>query len=163
MIARVVSWCSRRHWIVIAGALVLAAAGELGRRGLSGDVIPDLSDPQIGIVADWMGHAAPEVAEKVTATLTKALQGIPGSKAVRGSTMAGMAYVDVVFGSVSGLDEAHRTIEERLTSVRDRLPRDVRVQIGPVAFTPGTKMPEQRIGSAGDRAALVDFLKKATR
>jgi cytochrome c len=36
-------------------------------------------------------------------------------------------------------------------------------EIGPAAFTPGTKMPEQRIGSADDRAALVDFLKKATK
>ncbi|HWN53118.1 MAG TPA: c-type cytochrome [Xanthobacteraceae bacterium] len=35
-------------------------------------------------------------------------------------------------------------------------------EIGPAAFTPGTKMPEQRIGSADDRAALVSFLKKAT-
>jgi cytochrome c len=35
-------------------------------------------------------------------------------------------------------------------------------EIGPAAFTPGTKMPEQRIGSAADRAALVDFLKKTT-
>jgi len=35
-------------------------------------------------------------------------------------------------------------------------------EIGPAAFTPGTKMPEQRIGSAADRDALVSFLKKAT-
>jgi len=35
-------------------------------------------------------------------------------------------------------------------------------EIGPAAFTPGTKMPEQRIGSADDRAALINFLKKAT-
>jgi cytochrome c len=35
-------------------------------------------------------------------------------------------------------------------------------EIGPAAFTPGTKMPEQRIGSAADRAALVHFLAKAT-
>ena len=35
-------------------------------------------------------------------------------------------------------------------------------EIGPAAFTPGTKMPEQRIGSAADRAALVQFLAKAT-
>src|SRR5260370_255105 len=35
-------------------------------------------------------------------------------------------------------------------------------EIGPAAFTPGTKMPEQRIGSAGDRAALVHFLATAT-
>jgi cytochrome c len=35
-------------------------------------------------------------------------------------------------------------------------------EIGPAAFTPGTKMPEQRIGSPADRAALVHFLERAT-
>lgn len=36
-------------------------------------------------------------------------------------------------------------------------------EIGPNAYTPGTKMPEQTISSAEDRAALVDFLEQATR
>ena len=36
-------------------------------------------------------------------------------------------------------------------------------EIGPMAYTPGTKMPEQKIGSAEDRKALVDFLAKAAR
>jgi cytochrome c len=35
-------------------------------------------------------------------------------------------------------------------------------EIGPAAYTPGTKMPEQRIGSERDRAALVQFLERAT-
>jgi cytochrome c len=35
-------------------------------------------------------------------------------------------------------------------------------EIGPNAYTPGTKMPEQRIGSAEDRRALTDFLARAT-
>jgi cytochrome c len=35
-------------------------------------------------------------------------------------------------------------------------------EIGPSAYTPGTKMPEQRIGSEQDRAALVQFLERAT-
>jgi cytochrome c len=35
-------------------------------------------------------------------------------------------------------------------------------EIGPAAYTPGTKMPEQQVG-AEDRAALVKFLEKATR
>lgn len=35
-------------------------------------------------------------------------------------------------------------------------------EIGPSAYTPGTKMPEQTIGSAEDRAALVRFLEKVT-
>jgi cytochrome c len=36
-------------------------------------------------------------------------------------------------------------------------------ELGPATFTPGTKMPEQRIGSAEDRAALVEFLARATK
>jgi cytochrome c len=35
-------------------------------------------------------------------------------------------------------------------------------EVGPMKYTPGTKMPEQIIGSADDRKALVDFLAKAT-
>ena len=36
-------------------------------------------------------------------------------------------------------------------------------EVGPMAYTPGTKMPEQKIGSAEDRQALVEFLAKATK
>jgi cytochrome c len=36
-------------------------------------------------------------------------------------------------------------------------------EVGPMSYTPGTKMPEQRIGSPADRAALVKFLEKATK
>ena len=35
-------------------------------------------------------------------------------------------------------------------------------EVGPMAYTPGTKMPEQTIGAAEDRNALVKFLEKAT-
>lgn len=36
-------------------------------------------------------------------------------------------------------------------------------EIGPAAYTPGTKMPEQLIGSDEDRNALVQFLARATK
>jgi cytochrome c len=36
-------------------------------------------------------------------------------------------------------------------------------EVGPQAYTPGTKMPEQRIGSEQDRAALVQFLERVTK
>jgi cytochrome c len=35
-------------------------------------------------------------------------------------------------------------------------------EIGPMAYTPGTKMPEQKITSAEDREALMRFLERAT-
>jgi cytochrome c len=34
-------------------------------------------------------------------------------------------------------------------------------EVGPANYTPGTKMPEQKIGSAEDRKALMEFLQKA--
>jgi cytochrome c len=36
-------------------------------------------------------------------------------------------------------------------------------ELGPASYTPGTKMPEQRITSAEDRSELVRFLERATR
>ena len=36
-------------------------------------------------------------------------------------------------------------------------------EVGPMTYTPGTKMPEQKIGSLEERQALVEFLAKATK
>jgi cytochrome c len=36
-------------------------------------------------------------------------------------------------------------------------------EVGPMTYTPGTKMPEQTIGAPEDRKALVEFLEKATK
>jgi len=36
-------------------------------------------------------------------------------------------------------------------------------EVGPATYTPGTKMPEQRIGAPSDRDALVKFLERATK
>ena len=99
LIARVVEWCTRRYRLVLVVAAAGGLGGELSRRSLSRDAVPDLSDPQIGVVVDWMGHPATEVATRVTQVLTDALRSVPGT-AVRGSSMSGMAYVDVVFGVV---------------------------------------------------------------
>lgn len=36
-------------------------------------------------------------------------------------------------------------------------------EVGPMIYTPGTKMPEQKIGSPEERQELVEFLRKATK
>jgi Cu(I)/Ag(I) efflux system membrane protein CusA/SilA len=137
LIARVVAWCTRHGRIVIAAALVLAIFGERARRTLPRDAVPDLSDPQIGIVVDWMGHPAPEVAARVTQVLTDALRSLPGSTVVRGSSMSGMAYIDVVFSSSRDLERKRQDISDRVAGARARLPPNARVQVGPAASSTG--------------------------
>ena len=135
MIQAVVAFSTRRPWTVILSALVCALGGGLAWRALERDAIPDVSNPQIVLVADWMGHPAPEVAESVTQPMTRALEGVVGLSAVRGSSMAGMAYVDAVFDASSDLERGRRAMVERIAGVK--LPPNVRLQIGPLASSTG--------------------------
>jgi Cu(I)/Ag(I) efflux system membrane protein CusA/SilA len=137
VISRLVAWSARHHWAVIGAALAVAIACDVARRRLSRDVVPDLADPQIALVADWAGHPAPEVAAAVAKPLTEALSDVPGAKAIRASTMTGMAYVDVVFVSADGLEAAHREIAARVEQARAKLPPNVRLYLGPTASTTG--------------------------
>jgi len=137
VISRLVAWCTSQSRIVIAVAIVLAAGGEWARRSLSRDAVPDLSDPQVGLLVDWMGHPATEVATRVTQVLTESFKSIPGSTAVRGSSMSGMAYVDVVFGSADSLEPGRQEIFKLVANLRYRLPPNIRLQIGPAASSTG--------------------------
>jgi Cu(I)/Ag(I) efflux system membrane protein CusA/SilA len=123
--------------LVLLAALFLAAGGELARRRLRRDAIPDLSSPQIVLVADWMGHPASEVATEVTQILTSGLEAIPGSTAIRGSSMSGMAYVDVLFATPSDLERGRAAILDAVSRLRGQLPESVRLQVGPVASSTG--------------------------
>jgi Cu(I)/Ag(I) efflux system membrane protein CusA/SilA len=137
VIARVVGWCTRHSRFVLAVALLAGLGGEWARRSLSRDAVPDLSDPQIGIVVDWMGHPATEVAARVTNVLTDALRSVPGTTTVRGASMAGTAYVDVVFGSTRSLDPGRQEIMKRVANLHGTLPPNLRLQVGPEATSTG--------------------------
>jgi Cu(I)/Ag(I) efflux system membrane protein CusA/SilA len=121
----------------MAAALLLAVTGELARRTLGRDAIPDLSNPQIVLAADWMGHPATEVSERVTHVMTRALEGVPGSTAIRGLSMAGTAYVDVIFESLADLEPGRQAILDRVSKERESLPATVRLQVGPLASSTG--------------------------
>ncbi|HXU03978.1 MAG TPA: efflux RND transporter permease subunit, partial [Polyangia bacterium] len=137
MITRIVAVCARRPYVVLAAAALTAVAGYASQRGLARDAIPDLSNPQLVLVAEWMGHAAPEVAAQVTEAVTGALAGVPGSTAVRGSSMADMAYVDVEFKSEAALPTGRAEIIRRVDALRPRLPAAVHIQVGPEASATG--------------------------
>ncbi|HEY7373283.1 MAG TPA: efflux RND transporter permease subunit [Polyangia bacterium] len=136
-LTRIVAACARRPYAVLAAAALTAAAGYASQRGLARDAIPDLSSPQLVLVAEWMGHAAPDVAAQVTEVLTGALAGVPGATTVRGSSMAGMSYVDVEFSSEAALPAGRAEIVRRVDALRPRLPAALHIQVGPEASATG--------------------------
>jgi len=137
VIARLIDWSSRRPWTILGAALLLALAAEAVRRSAPADVLPELSDPRIGVVVEWMGHPAAEVSEKVTGPVLRALSPLPGASAVRGASMGGMAYLDVVLSPRTDASAARRSIVQQLEQLRGALPATARVQVGPVASSTG--------------------------
>lgn len=137
LLSRVVAWSSRRSGWVLAAALLVAALGLVAWRAVPRDLLPELADPHLGLVAEWMGHPAPEVADRVTRVVSAAAGALPGVTAVRGTSMQGMAHVDLIFASSGALAEGRRVLLARLPDLRAQLPATVQLTVGPAASSTG--------------------------
>ena len=97
MIARIIRWSAANPFLVLLGTLFIVVAGLLAVRATAMDAIPDLSDTQVIVYADYPGQAPQVVEDQVTYPLTTALLTVPRSKVVRGYSFFGASFVYVVF------------------------------------------------------------------
>ena len=61
------------------------------------DAIPDLSENQVIVFADWPGRSPQEVEDQVTYPLSVNLQGLAGVKTVRANSMFGFSLITIIF------------------------------------------------------------------
>ncbi|MFC5510328.1 efflux RND transporter permease subunit [Massilia jejuensis] len=131
MIARIIrASIAGRVWVLLAAAL-LAAWGVHALRATSLDALPDLSDTQVIIRAQYPGKAPQLVEDQVTYPLTTALLSVPGAKAVRGYSFFGDSFVYVLFDDETDLYRARSRVTEYVNQVQGRLPAGVRAELGP--------------------------------
>ncbi|MFA7236362.1 MAG: efflux RND transporter permease subunit [Phycisphaeraceae bacterium] len=133
MIARLIEWCIGNRGMVMLLTLFLVAAGVWAVFNIKLDAIPDLSDAQVIIRAEYSGQAPQIVEDQVTYPLTTAMLAVPYAKVVRGYSMFGMSYVYIIFEDGTDLYWARSRVLEQLSFVSGKLPPDVTPQIGPDA------------------------------
>ncbi|MFO0605426.1 MAG: efflux RND transporter permease subunit [Polyangiales bacterium] len=133
MMERLLALCAKHRAIVLVLAVALALAGVHAMKRVRLDAVPDLSDPQVIVFAEWMGRSPTVVEDQVTYPLVTALLGLPQVADVRAQTMFGMAFVYVVFEEGADLDRARSRVLEQLNTARNRLPAEVSPRIGPDA------------------------------
>jgi Cu(I)/Ag(I) efflux system membrane protein CusA/SilA len=97
------------------------------------DAIPDLSDVQVIVFTEWMGQSPNLVEDQITYPISTALISAPKVQAVRGQSMFGMSFVNVIFEDGTDIYWARSRVLEYLSSVRDRLPKGVNPILGPDA------------------------------
>lgn len=133
MIERIIDWCARHRWIVLAISLVLAGWAVDSMRKTPLDALPDLSDPQVIVFTDWMGRSPNLVEDQITYPLVRTLQSTPGVRTVRGYSMFGMSFVYAIFDDDTDIYWARTRVFEQIGRVQQQLPSGVVPTLGPDA------------------------------
>jgi Cu(I)/Ag(I) efflux system membrane protein CusA/SilA len=133
LIAWLVDWSLRNRFLVTCATLLVIGWGVWAVRHTPVDAIPDLSENQVIVYADWSGRSPQEVEDQVTYPLSTNLQGLAGVKEVRAQSMFGFSLLTVVFDD--GIDNyfARTRVLERLSFLQTLLPEGVTPQLGPDA------------------------------
>ncbi|PTX97473.1 CusA/CzcA family heavy metal efflux RND transporter [Verrucomicrobia bacterium LW23] len=133
MIERVIEWSLRNRFLVICGALLLIALGMRAAYLTPVDAIPDLTENQVLVYADWMGRSPQEVEDQVTYPLSTGLQGLAGVREVRATSMFGFSLITIIFEESVDLYFARSRVLERLNYLQGNMPEGVKPQLGPDA------------------------------
>ena len=133
MIQRIIEWSLRNRFLVFCGALVIIALGVRAVFRTPVDAIPDLTENQVLVYADWMGRSPQEVEDQVTYPLSTGLQGLAGVKDVRAVSMFGFSLLTIIFEDNIETYFARTRVLERLNYLQGAMPEGVKPQLGPDA------------------------------
>src|SRR5688572_13151121 len=133
MINRLIEWSLRNRFLVACATLILIGWGVRSILRTPVDAIPDLSENQVIVFADWPGRSPQEVEDQVTYPLSVSLQGLAGVKTVRANSMFGFSLITVIFEDRIDNYFARTRVLERLNYLGEILPTGVTPRLGPDA------------------------------
>ncbi|MBJ7284257.1 MAG: efflux RND transporter permease subunit [Akkermansiaceae bacterium] len=133
MIERIIEWSLKNRFLVACGTLLLVALGIRAVFLTPVDAIPDLTENQVLVYADWAGRSPQEVEDQVTYPLTTGLQGLSGVKEVRATSMFGFSLSTIIFEEGVDTYFARTRVLERLNFLQSAMPAGVTPQLGPDA------------------------------
>jgi len=133
MITKLIEYSVHHRWFVLAIGVVVLLAGVWATNRIAIDAIPDLSDVQVIVQADYQGQPPQVVEDQVTYPLSTALLSVPGAKNVRGFSFFGLSFVYVIFEDGTDIYWARSRVLEYLSQAAGRLPDGVVPRLGPDA------------------------------
>ena len=133
MIEKLIAFSARNAFVVVLLILGIVGGGVWAIRQTPIDAIPDLSDVQVIITANWEGRSPTLVEDQVTYPIVTALVSAPSVKVVRGFSYFDVSFVYVIFQDGTDLYWARSRVLEYLNGLQGRLPAGVQPVLGPDA------------------------------
>ena len=133
MLTALIGWSLRNRFLVLMGTVAAIAGGMWAIRHTPLEALPDLSDVQVIVQAEY-GEQAPRIIEdQVTYPIAAEMLKVPGARTVRGYSFFGVSFVYVIFDDGTDLYWARSRVLEYLNGIRGRLPATVSPTLGPDA------------------------------
>jgi len=133
MLKHIIAWSVRDKLIVLLLTAGAIAGGVWAMKRTPLEALPDLSDVQVIVQADY-GEQAPRIVEdQVTYPIAAGMLKVPGAKAVRGYSFFGVSFVYVIFEDGTDLYWARSRVLEYLNGIAGQLPKAVIPTLGPDA------------------------------
>jgi len=133
MLTRIIDWALANRLIVSLLTAGFVLAGIAALRATPLEALPDLSDIQVIVQAEY-GEQAPRIVEdQVTYPIAAEMLKVPGARTVRGYSFFGVSFVYVIFEDDIDLYWARSRVLEYLNGLTGRLPASVTPTLGPDA------------------------------
>ena len=133
MINKLIAFSARNAVVVLLLMLAIVGSGVWAIRETPIDAIPDLSDVQVIVTANWEGRSPTLVEDQVTYPIVTALISAPNVKVVRGFSYFDVSFVYVIFQDGTDPYWARSRVLEYLNGLQGRLPAGVTPVLGPDA------------------------------
>jgi Cu(I)/Ag(I) efflux system membrane protein CusA/SilA len=137
MIGKIIEFSVRNRLVVLLLVAGVVALGIFCLERTPVDAIPDLSENQVIVWADWAGRSPKEVEDQITYPLSVNLQGLAGVKSIRATSEFGFSMINIIFEDSIGFYFARERVLERLSIAGGFLPAGVVPYLAPDATALG--------------------------
>jgi heavy metal efflux system protein len=132
-----IHYALHRRGFVVAGTLLLLAAGLVALQRIPFDAFPDLTGTRVEVITVAPGMAPEEVERLVTYPVESALMGLPGAENVRSASKFGLSLITVPFPDGTDVYFARQLVQQRLSDAKGALPTGIEPALGPVSTPMG--------------------------
>ena len=133
MLTRIIDWSVSNKLIILLVTVAAIAGGIWAVRRTPLEALPDLSDVQVIVQANYNEQAPRIVEDQVTYPIAAEMLKVPGARTVRGYSFFGVSFVYVIFEDGTDLYWARSRVLEYLSGIKGKLPASVTPTLGPDA------------------------------
>ncbi|MSR30673.1 MAG: efflux RND transporter permease subunit [Gemmataceae bacterium] len=137
MISKWIEFSIRNPFLVILLAVAVSLWGAWSAFQTPVDAIPDLSENQVIVFADWPGRSPREIEDQVTYPLSRKLQGLAGVRTIRSSSEFNFCMITVIFEDKTPFYFARQRVLEKLVESPGSFPVGVIPYLAPDATALG--------------------------